>query len=719
MNRKALYFLISPWFIALLVTIIFVLLVPANLSKYETGLKLNSRINPDAKFLAHDFNHDQQSEKVQIALNFPDKTPHVLFRNHQNKLILQWNFSGDFVDMSAPVFGDYDNNGSDEIYVATYSRDSIRLNAFEPLTGEGLNVKGRALCRAEKYNGFQDWRVTGGELLDLNGDGFGELLVLVYAGFTYQPRAIYAWDIRNDSVWRSPAAGACLISNLTIFEGPATGGPFITGYITSTNNSSDHPELDIPYKDSCSWLMVFDKNLNFVFDPVPFPGHPSDVKPQFFKANNEIFIMLMASIAGISQYPNHLAIYDLNGDLIRKRILTNEHDNLMKLRGAGVGPPYLAIDAIDRSGNIFRVHQDLTFDQKASMDAKFRIVDQNLDFNLDGIPDLITADRPENTLKIYPDGYQNPVVLNLVGDSFSVLDGYITVWYDSIRNREIWVSLPEKMFTYSVEENFMYPFRHLYYLFVYLVILGFIFGIQRLYIIRKRKVDEMRQRLILLELKSIKNRMSPHFIFNVMNTMSNMVLKGEKMQAYECITGFSGLLRETLDNSESLAIPLKMEMSQVEKYIRLQWIRFSRKFDFDIKIRNDVNVDQLIPKSTIMTFVENAIKHGLFHKSTGGQLNIRLYIDEGNTIVEVEDNGIGRKAASEIKSRKPGIGLAIMDEYLEVFNKQNISKLSYTFIDKKDGYGNPTGTLVRINIPSKYNCNLNLNDLRFFSKSVN
>jgi len=192
----------------------------------------------------------------------------------------------------------------------------------------------------------------------------------------------------------------------------------------------------------------------------------------------------------------------------------------------------------------------------------------------------------------------------------------------------------------SIVAAIIYPVWYGYYPIYYVSFLIFIFLIERLYEIRNGKKEELRHRLNLLELNSIKTRLNPHFVFNVMSILSNLVLKNEKTRAYECVTLFAGFLRQTFVNSDAHALQLKEELSLVEKYIKLQWMRFSGSFDFDIKIGDQVNLSRRIPKALILTFVEIAVKQGLFQKQKDGLLSINITLDDNYTIIVIKDNGV-------------------------------------------------------------------------------
>ncbi len=152
------------------------------------------------------------------------------------------------------------------------------------------------------------------------------------------------------------------------------------------------------------------------------------------------------------------------------------------------------------------------------------------------------------------------------------------------------------------------------------------------------------------ELKALKAQMNPHFMFNAMNSIQSLILKGDRDEAYSYLTKFAALIRENLNMSEKNFIYFDQELQLLETYLQLEKLRFNTDFEYEILGAEYID-DIKIPAMVIQPFVENAIKHGLLHKTGIKKLTIRF---EQSTILTctVEDNGIGRKASEELKSKK-------------------------------------------------------------------
>jgi len=199
------------------------------------------------------------------------------------------------------------------------------------------------------------------------------------------------------------------------------------------------------------------------------------------------------------------------------------------------------------------------------------------------------------------------------------------------------------------------------------------------------------------ELRALKAQMNPHFIFNAMNSIQSLILKGNKHEAYTYLTKFASLLRENLNISEKSFVDIEEELSLLRKYLELEKLRFHKDFEYEIIEENNID-DVKIPSMIIQPFVENAIKHGLIHKTDGTKkLTIKFHLKDVFTCTII-DNGIGIEASKEINKnngKKESFSTRSIKEklqFLEEYYKMNIG-FSYENIE--------SGTKVIIKIPYK------------------
>lgn len=151
-------------------------------------------------------------------------------------------------------------------------------------------------------------------------------------------------------------------------------------------------------------------------------------------------------------------------------------------------------------------------------------------------------------------------------------------------------------------------------------------------------------------LTAIQSQMNPHFIFNSLNSIQDLVLKGDVENSYTYITTFSDLVRRTLNYSEKDLIDFEKEIKLLEIYLSLEKLRFKKDFTYTIEVEGVEDI--AIPPLLIQPFVENALIHGLLHKEGTKMLKISFEQKESSLICTIEDNGIGRKQSQEIRKRQ-------------------------------------------------------------------
>ncbi len=224
---------------------------------------------------------------------------------------------------------------------------------------------------------------------------------------------------------------------------------------------------------------------------------------------------------------------------------------------------------------------------------------------------------------------------------------------------------------------------------------------------RKLEKEEVRRKMVEMELKALRSQMNPHFTFNTMNSIQHFINANEPEEANIYISKFSRLMRMILDNSREEFITIEQEMDALRLYLEIEKLRFFGKFEFEIEMDEEIDeAFERIPPMVIQPFAENAIWHGLMTKDGPRNLIIKLELaDEDGILCVVEDNGIGRKKAGENKSKfrtkHKSHGMNITQTRLELLNSMNKNKLESKIIDLTDEEGIGRGTRVEIYIPIK------------------
>ena len=209
-----------------------------------------------------------------------------------------------------------------------------------------------------------------------------------------------------------------------------------------------------------------------------------------------------------------------------------------------------------------------------------------------------------------------------------------------------------------------------------------------------------------LELRALQMQMNPHFVFNALNSIQSYVMSQDTASANNYLTKFAQLIRLFLDSSRSKFIPLEEEIRLLTLYIELEKIRFDEKFDFEIVLDKKVSKYFEIPTMILQPFVENAINHGLRYKKEKGLLSIKFTMKSNYLKCKIEDNGVGRKKAEEIKAKSnkgyQSQGLKITAERLMTYNKINEANIEFSvndLVQNSTNQNDEVGTLIEIKFP--------------------
>jgi two-component sensor histidine kinase len=236
-------------------------------------------------------------------------------------------------------------------------------------------------------------------------------------------------------------------------------------------------------------------------------------------------------------------------------------------------------------------------------------------------------------------------------------------------------------------------------LFLFLLRLAYIKKRDRLLIEKLTLQDDLRKSL----LRTIIAQMNPHFIFNALNTIQSFVYRNDKHSVSNYMGKFSELIRKILDTSNIDAITLGEEIEILSLYLELEKARFEDNFNVQLTIQPDLDPSAVsIPPMFIQPYIENAIKHGLFHKKGERNLFISISFDKEDkdyVRIVVEDDGIGRQLSSEINrnlNRKyKSFAISALENRIMLINQALQKKIEVSITDKP----NAAGTIVIIRLP--------------------
>jgi tetratricopeptide (TPR) repeat protein len=206
----------------------------------------------------------------------------------------------------------------------------------------------------------------------------------------------------------------------------------------------------------------------------------------------------------------------------------------------------------------------------------------------------------------------------------------------------------------------------------------------------------------LLALKSLRSQMNPHFIFNALNSVNSFIASSDERTANKYLSDFSVLMRAVLENSEEDFIPLEKEIELLELYTKLEHFRFQDKFDYNIIVEDNVNVNEFqIPPMLLQPYIENAVWHGLRYKTEKGKLLISIAKKSETEInITITDDGIGRKRSKALKTdnqkKHNSKGLSNIKKRVTILNNMYKDKVD-VFIEDYQTIGD-TGTKVVVTL---------------------
>lgn len=215
---------------------------------------------------------------------------------------------------------------------------------------------------------------------------------------------------------------------------------------------------------------------------------------------------------------------------------------------------------------------------------------------------------------------------------------------------------------------------------------------------RRRRKERFDRDAALLQMKALRTQMNPHFIFNALNSINNYVQENERDLASGFLTKFARLMRLVLENSRHEEVPLVQDVEALRLYLDLEQARMNNRFEYEVQIDQAIDQDNtMVPPLVLQPFVENAIWHGLSRKDEVGLLRLSVRQVGGILVMTVEDNGVGREAATgQTDPKTPSkisMGTVITRERLEMLGKQRGGEAGFHYVEV------PKGTCVEVRFP--------------------
>ena len=165
--------------------------------------------------------------------------------------------------------------------------------------------------------------------------------------------------------------------------------------------------------------------------------------------------------------------------------------------------------------------------------------------------------------------------------------------------------------------------------------------------LREKEVMEAHAQKLAAEarLESLAARLHPHFLFNALNSISSLIVDNPAL-AEKMVGRLAALLRASLDNTNQPLIPLRQELAMIRDYIEIEEVRFGSRLTGRIEVPEELQAAR-VPPLSILSLVENAVKHGIHPQPGGGEFLVAASrFHNRNLLIEVRDSGPGFSLAS-------------------------------------------------------------------------
>lgn len=214
----------------------------------------------------------------------------------------------------------------------------------------------------------------------------------------------------------------------------------------------------------------------------------------------------------------------------------------------------------------------------------------------------------------------------------------------------------------------------------------------------KEKIKAIYERnLARSEILVTRLRINPHFLFNCLNAITYLIQSQQNAKAMKYLVVFSRYTRMVLETSQKHVVPLSEEVQLTKYYLALEENRFEKDFRYEVKMDNSMEIEHvMVPPMLLQPFIENAIWHGLLpSKKQEKMLILEVKVSENQVDIIISDNGVGRKSTDTLKDQShKSMGMTIVKERIDLYNKSYPSKIVCQIIDEKDTDDKPMGTTV-------------------------
>jgi two-component system LytT family sensor kinase len=172
--------------------------------------------------------------------------------------------------------------------------------------------------------------------------------------------------------------------------------------------------------------------------------------------------------------------------------------------------------------------------------------------------------------------------------------------------------------------------------------------------LERRRADRAVATAQFARLQALQSQLEPHFLFNTLNGISSLVAEGRDEAATATIARLSDFLRLTMQTSGTPEITLGEELAFVRQYLDIQQLRFGDRLGFEFSVTSEA-MEAVVPTLILQPLVENAVRHGILPRASGGRVTVSARTATGSLLLNVDDDGPGMRRPT---SPSGGLGLS-------------------------------------------------------------
>lgn len=660
-------FLLNPFVIGLFITMGVIFILPNAFPKYEISLVNQEVILGLKRVYFNDIDGDNKSEKFVLLNSKKGKASYIMYDSN-DALIDQFNLSTEYSWYRNVWFQDANNNGVNEFYLLTKSKDSIFLNIHEHFTNKKVikkkifvdkigNNKGEFTFSSRRVNGyFSTLNETNEIIFDIN------------VGYGKTPRNVYKYNYTTNKIKKSPhLTNTFFIAEVLDLNNDNKNEILINTVATS----NDLDSLFSKRSDYNTWIIALNDDLDYLFKPIEIKSK-GRLKGFSLKNNSESSLIYLFQSRD-KKVASKLIKIDLKGNILEEVIFSNDDSNFIKKIDEETFVVYNPINGVL---NYYNINLELLKSNKLDKSLLFL---GHYDMDNDGEREWLALNRIREEIQIYRNDLKSFAELKKTHKKAKDLG----IKELNTNEKHLFFNFKNKLFFYNYVKNKHYILKYFIYVCIYALVLIVVFLIIKSHQFREKKKSDIEKKILDLQLKNIKNQVDSHFVFNALNTISEMSLSSNKIELDSFISGYSKFMRTTLEHSDKIATTIKEELDYVENFIKLQQLKFKGRFDYDINVHQNVSTYIKIPKHSIFTYVENSLKYGL-PKQGKGLISISLKQQNHCLIIEIIDNGTGLKKPVNFDNKGTGKGLKIMTTIFNLYQNRFKTEIEHSVNNIKD-----------------------------------